>query len=59
VVFTPYARLRHTERGGVSGRRATPAEVAHLRQRWGGRLDADPFYNRNLTKDEIDYRVQP
>jgi len=57
VAFTPYARLTHLESGGVSGRRLTPAEHAHLRQRWGRRLEVDPFYNRNLTSREPDYRV--
>jgi GT2 family glycosyltransferase len=58
VVYTPYARLTHAESGGVSGRRATPAERDHLRRRWGGRLDEDPFYNPNLTRLELDYRVR-
>lgn len=57
VVFTPYARLTHAESGGVAGRRLTSVELAHLRQRWGRRLEVDPYYNPNLTKDALDYRV--
>ena len=42
VVFTPYARLTHHESGGISQRQLTPEESAHLRRRWGTRLDEDP-----------------
>jgi GT2 family glycosyltransferase len=58
VAFTPYARLTHLESGGVSGRRATPAERAHLAERWGARLEHDPYYNPNLTRDAVDYGVR-
>jgi GT2 family glycosyltransferase len=57
VVFTPYARLAHLERGGISGRELTPAERRHLECRWGERLRSDPFYNPNLTLDDVDYSV--
>jgi GT2 family glycosyltransferase len=57
VVFTPYARLSHAEHGGVSARRVTSAERAHLAQRWGRRLEVDPFYNPHLTRRELDYRI--
>jgi GT2 family glycosyltransferase len=57
IVFTPYARLTHAERGGVSGRRATSAELAHLQRRWGARLVDDPYYNRHLSRRDADYRV--
>ena len=59
VVFTPYARLTHHETGGVSQRQLTPGESAHLRRRWGARLDVDPFYNPNLSRVAVDYRVDP
>jgi len=59
VVFTPYARLTHHESGGISRRQLTPGEIAHLRHRWGTRLDEDPYYNPNLSRVEVDYRVDP
>lgn len=53
VVFTPYARLR---RPAVS----PPAELdegarAALRAVWGPVLDADPYYNVNLSRRSADY----
>ena len=59
VVFTPYARLTHHESGGISQRQLTPEESAHLRRRWGRRLDEDPYYNPNLSRVDVDYRVDP
>jgi GT2 family glycosyltransferase len=57
VVFTPYARLTHYEASGLGAQPIAPAAVAHLRQRWGARLDQDPSYNQNLTREHLDYRV--
>jgi GT2 family glycosyltransferase len=57
VVFTPYAPLVHYETGGVSAQPVAPSHIAHLRARWGDRLDRDPFYNPNLTREYLDYRV--
>jgi GT2 family glycosyltransferase len=59
VVFTPYAQLTHHESGGISQRPLTAEESAHLRRRWGRRLDEDPYYNPNLSRVEVDYRVDP
>jgi GT2 family glycosyltransferase len=59
VVFTPYARLTHHESGGISQRPLSAAEHAHLVQRWGPRLDVDPYYNPNLSRAAVDYRVDP
>ncbi len=50
VVWTPYANLIFAG----SGRREesdSPNEAAYLRKRWAGRLEADPFYNPNLSLD--------
>ena len=43
VVFTPYARLTCRETGGLEGRAPSADEMSHLRQRWGRRLDRDPY----------------
>ena len=59
MVFTPYARLTHHESGGISQRQLTSEESAHLRRRWGPRLDEDPYYNPNLSRVAVDYRVDP
>jgi GT2 family glycosyltransferase len=58
VVFTPYARLVHHEIGGVSQVPLTEAELSHLRDRWGERLERDPYYNPNLSREHLDYRVE-
>lgn len=57
VVFTPYARLTHHEAGQLGSQPLDPAVLAHLRQRWGVRLDCDPFYNPHLSRDHLDHRV--
>ena len=58
-VWTPHAVLEHREsvsRGSDlkrSQRARYNAEAATLRAHWGAALDADPFYNPNLTlRDE-------
>ena len=55
IVWTPHAELRHHEsasRGledtGAKQRRFL-AEVAFMREKWGRVLEADPFYNPNLS----------
>ena len=48
VVWTPYSNLIF----GGSGRREesdSPDEAAYLKKRWARRLEADPFYNPNLS----------
>lgn len=61
VVWTPYAELYHLEsvsRGGdleAATRERFRAETLHMRRRWAAVLDADPFYNPNLTLHACDY----
>jgi GT2 family glycosyltransferase len=57
VVFTPYATLTHTMASGLTTREPSPEERAHLRARWGARLDTDPYYNPNLSREALDYRI--
>jgi GT2 family glycosyltransferase len=59
VVFTPYARLTHHEAGRLGEQPVPPATTERLRARWGVRFDRDPFYNPNLTREFLDYRVEP
>lgn len=49
VVYTPHAELYHYEfasRGLYSAKRD---ELLYMRERWGGLLDADPYYNPNFS----------
>jgi GT2 family glycosyltransferase len=57
VVYTPYARLTHYESGGLSQVPVTAAQRAHLEARWSARLAMDPYYNPNLTRLHLDYRL--
>ncbi len=57
IVVTPFARLRHHE-GASLGGRAPGAEAMRLMQtRWGAVIARDPYYNVNLSRDDVDYRV--
>jgi len=55
VIWTPYADLIHREsssRGHMSGpveRAQLSREVAYMQEKWGERLQRDPFYNPNLS----------
>lgn len=61
VVWTPHAELYHLEsvsRGGdldAGKRDRFRGESLYMRQTWGPLLDADPFYNPNLTLHAMDY----
>ena len=55
TLWTPQARLMHLESASRGPDRAAEAaerlagEARVMRERWGGRLAADPYYNPNLT----------
>jgi GT2 family glycosyltransferase len=57
VVYTPYAQLTHNESGCVPSDAAAGHDREWLRARWGSRLQRDPFYNPNLSREHLDYRV--
>jgi GT2 family glycosyltransferase len=48
ILWTPHAELIH-QASASRARRKLPAERAHMRERWGAALQADPFYNPNLA----------
>jgi GT2 family glycosyltransferase len=57
-LWTPHARLIHVE-SATRGADSDPArtarfqdEVQRMRARWRGALDADPYYNPNLTDED-------
>lgn len=62
--WTPYAQLIHHE--SVSrGHEDTPekkerfrSEVLYMRDKWSAVLDADPFYNPNLTLEHEDFSLR-
>jgi GT2 family glycosyltransferase len=63
-VFTPYAELYHHE--SVSrGTEDSPekkarfnGEVSMMEDRWGDKLEKDPYYNKNLTLTKEDFSVR-
>ena len=57
IVFTPYARLYHHESGSFGSRVQHPHDTQAMREIWGAALDADPYYNPNLSRDFPDCRV--
>ncbi len=61
IVWTPYAELYHREsatRGPydtAEKRQRLREETEYLRRRWGARLEWDPYYSPNLTRDRHDF----
>jgi GT2 family glycosyltransferase len=60
IVSTPFAQLYHYEGASFGSREhvVNPAEVSALSERWGSVIAADPFYNVNLTRSSLDYRLR-
>jgi hypothetical protein len=56
VVFTPFAELYHYEGATKSGIFAH--ELAAFKNRWGHKLNRDPYYNPNLSTKVRAYRIQ-
>lgn len=57
IVWTPYARLIHHESASFGPRVQDPAGAEEMRRRWGPVIDADPYYNPNLTRRSPDFRA--
>jgi O-antigen biosynthesis protein len=57
VVFTPWAQLYHHESASFGLRRHDMSVLEEFRRRWADRIDRDPYYNPNLTRDFPDYRI--
>ncbi|HET7218703.1 MAG TPA: glycosyltransferase [Vicinamibacterales bacterium] len=60
IVGTPFARLYHFEGASFGSREhvVNPAEVKALSERWSTVIEADPFYNPNLTRSGLDYSLR-
>jgi GT2 family glycosyltransferase len=54
IVWTPWAELYHEDSSSLD-RERNSREVARLKQRWGGNLTNDPYYNPNLTVRHEDF----
>jgi GT2 family glycosyltransferase len=64
VLWTPHAELYHYESVSRGRATATPegtarhrAEAGYLRRQWGQVLDADRFYNPNLTLESVPFKL--
>ena len=60
VLYTPYATLYHYESLTRSGEYLQPdlQYVAEIRSRWAHVVAHDPFYNSNLTREDVDYSLR-
>jgi GT2 family glycosyltransferase len=57
VVFNAYARLYHLE-SQSRGDDKDPAEIAYMQAQWKRYVDADPFYNPNLSRRDAEFRIK-
>lgn len=58
IVFTPHAELFHYE-GKTSVRKTqNPAEVELFRRRWHKYMANDPYYNPNLAREGVEFRLR-
>ncbi len=51
TVYTPFARLRHFESRSARRLVADSFDRHRFTQRWAAYIERDPFYNRNLPRD--------
>jgi cellulose synthase/poly-beta-1,6-N-acetylglucosamine synthase-like glycosyltransferase len=60
TVFTPFAELRHHEMGPLDNYSSRPSDddIRALNARWPAKLENDPFYNPNLSRDGTDYQLR-
>jgi len=58
IVYTPFCRLYHFEGSTQVRKTQDPREVALFLERWKSRIDRDPYYNANLTRNGTDFSPQ-
>ena len=60
IAYTPYALLRHYESASKQVREILPEieQVNYVQHRWRDEIADDPYYNRNLTRDEENYSLR-
>jgi GT2 family glycosyltransferase len=57
IVYTPFVSLYHFE-GKTCVREAVDSnELVEFKRRWRPILDRDPYYNVNLSRDHVDFRL--
>lgn len=62
IVWTPYCELIHNEsasrkKTSDGGMKKDRKEILYMKQRWGEKLNNDPFYNPNLTRSSEDFSL--
>jgi GT2 family glycosyltransferase len=58
VVYTPDVDLCHAE-GSTRGRVEDPEDAPLFNERWRPRSSCDPYYNPNLNRNRLLFRVEP
>lgn len=60
VLYTPYAMLHHHEAFSKSTKDFVPHpdEVARMQSKWRSVIEADPYYNVNLTRTRSDFSLR-
>lgn len=58
VVYEPDARLYHAE-GSTRGLTEDPEDAPLFNERWRPRSSCDPYYNPNLNRNRLLFRVEP
>jgi GT2 family glycosyltransferase len=60
VLYTPHALLYHHEALSKTSKDLVPhpQEVEAMRLKWESVIDADPYYNPNLTRNDEDYSLK-
>lgn len=55
VTYTPYARFRHRILPPPCKAMVIEPEASAFRRRWGHRIDNDPYFNDNFSRDREDF----
>lgn len=55
ITYTPYARMRHRIPVKSVGQMVVEPEAARFRDVWQEKIDNDPFFNPNLSRDREDF----
>lgn len=58
VMFEPDVELYHAE-GSTRGRTEDPEDAPAFNERWRPRSSTDPYYNPNLNRNRLLFRVEP
>ena len=53
TVYTPFARMRHYESRSAQRLAADALDHARFHRRWSPLIQRDPYYNRNLPRDDV------